>query len=379
MRLTGRLQQLYRTSCEERTRTREKLAQVLHGVARIEAFQADFFKKPLETLLACVEEAAKVLQQLAVIRRSYQDLVQKLLVDIAMVEEEKQQIVALLQEYVREVHAQMGKIDSNSSIPVRGRPIKMLRLEIPDWDENEDAYRARIEEKVGALAKRGIELLEDEDSLHEFIGRRLTTKALYDDVVGIANVRIELFKIEAQHERRITWREVASNSGGEGFLSAFVILASLLHYMRRDETDIFAERNEGKVLLMDNRLASLETFDGSGEEEQHAARMPDGAGGRIHLQSFRQYLCAQSRRIKAEPPPIPEEPPARRKDARHGALLRADRGERRRGADGTAVLNGRKEAAEARVSPSLCRRRDSGRMSFFFRRCEQPGRRCEHP
>ena len=143
--LTGRLQQLYRTSCEERTRTREKLAQVLHGAARIEAFQADFFKKPLETLLACVEEATKVLQQLAVIRRSYQDLVQKLLVDIAMVEEEKQQIVALLQEYVREVHAQLGKIDSNSSIPVRGRPIKMLRLEIPDWDENEDAYRARIE------------------------------------------------------------------------------------------------------------------------------------------------------------------------------------------------------------------------------------------
>lgn len=253
--LTGRLQQLYRTSCEERTRTREKLAQVLHGAARIEAFQADFFKKPLETLLACVEEAAKVLQQLAVIRRSYQDLVQKLLVDIAMVEEEKQQIVALLQEYVREVHAQLGKIDSNSSIPVRGRPIKMLRLEIPDWDENEDAYRARIEEKVGALAKRGIELLEDEDSLHEFIGRRLTTKALYDDVVGIANVRIELFKIEVQHERRITWREVASNSGGEGFLSAFVILASLLHYMRRDEADIFAERNEGKVLLMDNPFA----------------------------------------------------------------------------------------------------------------------------
>ena len=52
-----------------------------------------------------------------------------------------------------------------------------------------------------------------------------------------------------------TWREVASNSGGEGFLSAFVILASLLHYMRRDEADIFAERNEGKVLLMDNPFA----------------------------------------------------------------------------------------------------------------------------
>ena len=38
-------------------------------------------------------------------------------------------------------------------------------------------------------------------------------------------------------------------------MSAFVILSSLLHYMRRDETDIFADRNEGKVLVMDNPFA----------------------------------------------------------------------------------------------------------------------------
>ena len=196
-----------------------------------------------------------MLRQLAVIRQSYRDLMAKLLVDIAMVEDEKQQIVALLQEYVREVHAQMGKIDSNSSIRVRGRAIKMLRIELPLWSEKESAYRTRIEEKVEALTRRGIDLLEKEDTLHDFIGKRLTTRELYDDVIGIANIHIELFKIEAQRERQITWNEVASNSGGEGFLSAFVILASLLHYMRRDETDIFAERNEGKVLLMDNPFA----------------------------------------------------------------------------------------------------------------------------
>ena len=42
---------------------------------------------------------------------------------------------------------------------------------------------------------------------------------------------------------------------GEGFLSAFVILSSLLYYMRRDDTDIFADKNEGKVLIMDNPFA----------------------------------------------------------------------------------------------------------------------------
>ena len=74
-------------------------------------------------------------------------------------------------------------------------------------------------------------------------------------MVGIDNVRIQLYKIESQRELQISWSEVARNSGGEGFLSAFIILSSLLQYMRRDQTDIFADRNEGKVLVMDNPFA----------------------------------------------------------------------------------------------------------------------------
>ena len=61
--------------------------------------------------------------------------------------------------------------------------------------------------------------------------------------------------IKAQRKYPITWKEVSRNSGGEGFLSAFVILSSLLYYMRRDDTDIFADKNEGKVLIMDNPFA----------------------------------------------------------------------------------------------------------------------------
>ena len=48
---------------------------------------------------------------------------------------------------------------------------------------------------------------------------------------------------------------MARNSGGEGFLSAFVILSSLLDYMRKDDSDIFMDMHEGKVLLMDNPFA----------------------------------------------------------------------------------------------------------------------------
>ena len=48
---------------------------------------------------------------------------------------------------------------------------------------------------------------------------------------------------------------MAKNSGGEGFLSAFVILTSLLYYLRRNDSDVFSDRKESKVLIMDNPFA----------------------------------------------------------------------------------------------------------------------------
>lgn len=83
----------------------------------------------------------------------------------------------------------------------------------------------------------------------------MTTKNLYNTVVGINNIGIKLYKIEAERQYQIDWAEVSMNSGGEGFLSAFVILSSLLSFMRRDDTDLFAELEEGKVLIMDNPFA----------------------------------------------------------------------------------------------------------------------------
>ena len=115
--------------------------------------------------------------------------------------------------------------------------------------------RIKIKDFVEKLTEDGMKLLQHYQPIEELLGKSLTTKSLYDEVIGLGNVRVKLYKIEAQREVPISWREVARNSGGEGFLSAFVILSSLLYYMRRDETDIFADRNEGKVLIMDNPFA----------------------------------------------------------------------------------------------------------------------------
>lgn len=72
--------------------------------------------------------------------------------------------------------------------------------------------------------------------------------------IDLAEMDQEQKNIEVR-EVPITWAQVSANSGGEGFLSAFVVLSCLLSYMRRDETDLFSNGEEGKVLIMDNPFA----------------------------------------------------------------------------------------------------------------------------
>ena len=136
---------------------------------------------------------------------------------------------AVLEDYVKDVHSNMGKIDNNSTITIRERPIKMLRLQMPEWEENEGLYHQRLDDLISELTQKGVEIYEKNENSAEYIGTRITTKNIYDATVGISNIQIKLYKIEEQREYPITWAEVAKNSGGEGFLSAFVILSSLLN------------------------------------------------------------------------------------------------------------------------------------------------------
>jgi chaperonin cofactor prefoldin len=222
---------------------------------RKETYQEDYYKKPLETMLSVTDDANVVLSQLNTTLQSYESQMAKLQVDISLVEKEKEKIEGLIEDYIREVHTNLAKIDNNSTITIREKSVKMLKLVIPAWEENEGIYHQRLDDFVSELTLKGIEIYEKNENPSEYFGTRITTKNIYDTVVGIGNIQIKLYKIEEQREYPITWAEVARNSGGEGFLSAFVILSSLLYYMRRDETDIFADQNEGKVLVMDNPFA----------------------------------------------------------------------------------------------------------------------------
>ena len=255
---TKSLQIDYRNSVDNQKRAREKLERILQKLQSMlneKKMREDVFTKPLAALQNLTDSAQSFLQKLQLIVDSLTTQAEKLKADLEFVEQEKQHVVALLEDYVQAVHKEMGTIDHNSTIKVRGRSVKMLELKLPSWDDNANIYHLKIKDFVEKITQQGMELLQQYRPIEELLGKSLTTKNLYHEVIGLNNVRLKLYKIEAQREVPISWREVARNSGGEGFLSAFVILSSLLYYMRRDETDIFADRNEGKVLIMDNPFA----------------------------------------------------------------------------------------------------------------------------
>lgn len=251
----GRLLRDYRNFKDECGHKKSRLVEYLYKMMQKEAYQEDYYRKPLESMFSLTDSAALVLAQLDTTLQSYNSQMEKLEVDISLVEKEKERIVELLSDYCKEVHKNLGQIDNNSTITIREKSVKMLKLQLPDWSQQEGMYLLKLQDFLDELTTRGVEILEKNENPQEFFGTRITTKNLYDSIVGTGNVQMKLYKVEAQREYPITWAQAAKNSGGEGFLTAFVILSSLLYYMRRDETDIFADRNEGKVLVMDNPFA----------------------------------------------------------------------------------------------------------------------------
>lgn len=245
----------YRETIDEKIKTQGKLRDTLSTVARIEEFADEYYMKRIEMLISLIDDANSLLEQLYLTLDIYQTLMEKLEIDIANIDKEKAKVIELILDYIQDVHMELGKIDKNSSINIRGRSVKMLKLTLPIWEENESSYAIRMRDYIEELTKQSLAAMDNNENVNELIGKRITTKNLYDEVVGISNIGIRLYKIEEQREYPITWADVSKNSGGEGFLSAFVILSSLLYYMRRDETDIFAEKEEGKVLVMDNPFA----------------------------------------------------------------------------------------------------------------------------
>lgn len=252
----GKLERDLRNITAEINNKKDILFKTIVNIENKEIFRDSLeFKTPLNTMKELVDKPVEVLEYLTMLIESFNIQLQKLNTDIEIIGEEEDNLITSMLEYIKEIHENMAMIDENSSILIDNKRRKMLDIIVDNFEENKELYKIRLKDYIQAIRDNSIKILEENKNAEEYISNNITTIKLYDEVVKIDSITIKLYKVEENRQIKISWREVAKNSGGEGFLSAFVILSSLLSYTRKDESDIFSNNEGGKVLIMDNPFA----------------------------------------------------------------------------------------------------------------------------
>lgn len=184
--------------------------------------------------------------------------------DLKVIDEEHRSTVNTILKYIENVHSHMSSIDTNSSISLNNKRVKMLEIKQPEWDIS--LATKKIEALIETLMHGCDVRYEQGDSStqtpDEYIASQLTTNKLYDSIIGINNIKITIKKLEFAGEEidisPISWAKAQKNSGGEGFATYFIILISLLSYMRK-ESSLIGDRTKesSKVLIMDNPFGKI--------------------------------------------------------------------------------------------------------------------------
>ncbi|MGL5712029.1 MAG: hypothetical protein ACRCX2_03350, partial [Paraclostridium sp.] len=252
----GSMKRDYNASKGDEYKLQNELNTVIDKVSREKEFiDDDFFKKSLDILFKVSINPSEVISNLEQTLTAHKLTLEKLNADIDMIHREKEKVVEMLYDYINEVHINIGKIDRNSTIKIKEKDVKMLNIKTADWEENKELYKLKTKNLLESLTNSCLETLSRNENIEETISKTITTKNLYNEVVSIGSIDIKLYKIEENRQRMISWEQVCQNSGGEGFLSAFVVLNSLLSFMRKSDSDIFKTYEDSKVIIMDNPFA----------------------------------------------------------------------------------------------------------------------------
>lgn len=217
------------------------------------------FSKNIQSLLEIRYEPITVIKSIESTLELLDRLKKQNEADLKVVNEERENISKTLLKYVEQTYSHLNMIDKNSRVDIDGESKKMLEIKQPDWDIL--LYSTKVNEFLDNITTHSERRITLGEPIDEYIATQVTTAKLYNFVVGIENVKINLRKLESLNNRIVTskvkWKEIVKNSGGEGFVSAFVILVSLLSYMRRDNDTLGNKKEEGKVIIMDNPFGKM--------------------------------------------------------------------------------------------------------------------------
>lgn len=168
--------------------------------------------------------------------------------ELSSIKSEEEVVINEILRYADHVLQELKTIDKKSSIKHLGKTQKLLEISIPE-EKEEEALKEYIKGKVhyyGSFEGEYSSLLENDIQSAELLSKLIG---------NINRIRVDIKKIEKTGLIRKSWKDALSqNSGGEKFVSMFILLSSLMSYMRKRETDI-DNKEEKKIIIMDNPFA----------------------------------------------------------------------------------------------------------------------------
>jgi|LSQX01.1.fsa_nt_gb chromosome segregation ATPase len=174
-------------------------------------------------------------------------------VDIKKIDNMESCIIDNTISYLMNVYDEMNSIDRNSTIDVDGKRCKMLIIDLPQKDNLESIS---LKEYLKNTIRNCVSMYKQGKALDNILMNEISTFDLFDRLVSISKIGITLVKIEPNKLKKKSWKEVIQeNSGGELFVSAFVVFISLLTYMRGE--NLLGSNMESKVLIMDNPFGPI--------------------------------------------------------------------------------------------------------------------------
>ena len=142
---------------------------MIREIASGKTYADDYFKKTFESLLSQTASPRNLFRQFEMNRQAYENQLEKLKIDLAHIDDEQKNLEMMFLEYVEQINANIGMIDKNSTISVRGRSLKMLRIQVPDWETEKEHFRLKLHDYFENIVKLGIETIEKNENLTERI------------------------------------------------------------------------------------------------------------------------------------------------------------------------------------------------------------------
>lgn len=188
-------------------------------------------------------------EKLNLFKSSLADLLNYLELTTANVYQEEMFVINESISHAWSLYSEIIQIDKKSKIFINGRNKQMLQIKVPAENElNKNAVENYIREIIYNIIENQNEL-----DINKTLLTQIKSINLFEKLVnGFNNIKVNIYKIEKHSLIKKEWKEINSeNSGGEQFVSVFILFISLLAYMRENsESD-----NESKVLIMDNPFA----------------------------------------------------------------------------------------------------------------------------